>query len=329
MAFDTLTKPIFDSGPAPLSLGPGRGASTERPAVAGGFAAIGPAALPRPHDGWVARRWVALRGVRPGLVLAGLFLGLLVFAAIRPSLLVSGDPLEASAREAFRVPGAGHPLGTDENGRDVLTRVVYGVRPSLLMGFAATAIGLGVGAAIGLLAGLGPRLVDSVLMRGIDVLLAFPDLLLALVIITFWGQGTFNAIVAVGVASVPRYARLVRAQVHVVRRASYVEAAVTLGLRRTTLIARHVLPNAIKPVLILATIGIGGKIAAGASLSFLGLGTPPPTPEWGAMLSVGRDFLANAWWLTAVPGLAVTLTVLSVSALGRELLRRSEGKTAP
>ena len=133
-------------------------------------------------------------------------------------------------------------------------------------------------------------------MRLIDVLLAFPDLLLALVIITFWGQGLVNAVIAVGVASVPRYARMVRAQTHIVRNAQYVEAAVTLGLRRSTVILRHVLPNAIKPILILATIGIGGKIAAGAALSFLGFGAPPPSPEWGSMLSVGRNFLSNAWW---------------------------------
>lgn len=265
--------------------------------------------------------------LRFGLILAGLFVAVLVVAAISPGLLAPGDPLEANARFAFRAPSLTHLLGTDENGRDLFTRVVHGVRPSLLMGLSATAIGLGFGVTIGLLAGLGHRLIDNALMRGIDVLLAFPDILLALVIITFWGQGTFNAIVAVGIASVPRYARLVRAQTHVVRHASYVEAATTLGLRPWTLVFRHVLPNAIKPVLILATIGIGGKIAAGASLSFLGLGTPPPAPEWGAMLSVGRNFLANAWWLTAVPGLAVTLTVLSVTALGRELLQRSEGKT--
>lgn len=267
--------------------------------------------------------------MRPDLILAGLFVLFLVVAAVHPGWLAAGDPLEANARQAFRAPSAAHLLGTDENGRDVLTRVIYGVRPSLFMGLAATAIGLSLGTALGLVAGLGHRSVDGIVMRFVDVLLAFPDLLLALFIITFWGQGTANAIIAVGAASVPRFARMVRAQTHVVRRAQYVEAAITLGLLPWTLIARHVLPNAIKPVLILATIGIGGKIAAGASLSFLGLGTPPPAPEWGAMLSVGRNFLTNAWWLTAVPGIAVTLTVLSVTALGRELLRRSEGKTAP
>lgn len=268
------------------------------------------------------------RKLRPGLVLAALFVLFLIVATLQPSLLTSGDPLAASAREAFRAPSAAHWLGTDENGRDVWTRLIYGVQPSLLMGLAATAIGLSIGIAVGLFAGLGHRIVDNFLMRLIDVLLAFPDLLLALVIITFWGQGLVNAVIAVGVASVPRYARMVRAQTHIVRNAQYVEAAVTLGLRRSTVILRHVLPNAIKPILILATIGIGGKIAAGAALSFLGFGAPPPSPEWGSMLSVGRNFLSNAWWLVAAPGVAVTLTVVSITALGRELLLRSEGKRA-
>lgn len=269
-----------------------------------------------------ARRWA----IRPGLVLAGLFVLLLVIAAIQPGWLVSGDPLEASARQAFRAPDSLYWLGSDENGRDILTRLVYAVRPSLVLGLAATAIGLLLGTVFGLAAGLGPRWLDGAVMRGVDVLLAFPDLLLALVIITFFGQGQLNTIIAVGIASVPRYARLVRAQTLVVRNAGYVEAATTLGLGRPAVIVRHVLPNAIKPILILATIGIGGNIVAGAALSFLGFGAPPPAPEWGGMLAVGRNYLANAWWLVAWPALAITLTVVSISAIGRELLRRSEGK---
>lgn len=270
---------------------------------------------------------VDLRVQRPGLLLAGLFVILLLLATLWPSLLVGGDPLAASARDAFQPPGRAHWLGTDENGRDMLTRLVYGARPSLLIGLAATAIGLFLGIVLGLVAGLGPRMVDASVMRFVDVLLAFPDLLLALVIITFWGQGLFNTIIAVAIASVPRYARMVRAQTQAVRGAPYVEAATTLGLHRAQVIFRHVLPNAIKPILILATIGIGSNITVGAALSFLGFGSPPPSPEWGSMLSVGRNFLANAWWLVALPGGAVTLTVISITALGRELLRRSEGKT--
>ena len=268
------------------------------------------------------RRWA----IRPGLVLAGLFVLLLVIAAIQPHWLVAGDPLEASARQAFRAPDSLYWLGTDENGRDILTRLVYAVRPSLVLGLSATAIGLLLGTLFGLAAGLGPRWLDGAVMRGVDVLLAFPDLLLALVIITFFGQGQLNIILAIGIANVPRYARLVRAQTLVVRGAGYVEAATTLGLPRHLVILRHVLPNAIKPILILATIGIGGNIVNGAALSFLGFGAAPPAPEWGGMLAMGRNYLANAWWLVAWPALAITLTVVSISVIGRELLRRSEGK---
>ncbi|MFK3972874.1 ABC transporter permease [Pseudomonas sp. NPDC087358] len=267
-----------------------------------------------------------LTRLRPGLWLAGLCVTLLLLAALFPALLAPFDPLDATARLAFQAPGTPHWLGTDENGRDVLSRLIYGVGPSLFMGLAATALGLAWGTLLGLLSGLGPRWLDAGLMRAVDVLLAFPDLLLALVIITFFGQGTANLILAVGIAAVPRYARLVRAQTLNVRNAGYVEAALTLGQSHLAVIARHILPNAFKPVLILAIIGIGGTITAGAALSFLGFGAPPPAPEWGAMMAIGRSFLANAPWLVAWPALSITLTVVSISAIGRELLRRSEGK---
>jgi peptide/nickel transport system permease protein len=264
--------------------------------------------------------------LRPGLWAAGLFVLLLALASVLPQPLAPYDPLDATARLAFQPPNPTHWLGTDENGRDVLSRLIYGVRASLFMGLAATALGLAWGTLLGLISGLGPRWLDSVIMRGVDVLLAFPDLLLALVIITFFGQGTANLILAVGIAGVPRYARLVRAQTLSVRNAGYVEAAVTLGQSQRAVVLRHILPNAFKPVLILATIGIGGTITAGAALSFLGFGAPPPAPEWGSMMAIGRSFLANAPWLVAWPAVSITLTVVSISAIGRELLRRSEGK---
>lgn len=264
---------------------------------------------------------------RPGLAFAAIFLLALTVAAIAPGLLVSGDPLAASARDAFRAPSATHWLGTDENGRDVLVRLVHGVRPSFLLGLAATGLGLFFGVGLGLAAGLGPRFLDALFMRFVDVLLAFPDILFALVIISLFGQGLFNVILAVGISSIPRYARLVRAQTHAIRNSGYVEAAVTLGHTPGAVVWRHVLPNAIKPVLLLAVIGIGGKIAAGGALSFLGLGAPPPSPEWGSMLAIGRNYLANAWWLVAAPAAALVLTVLSITSLGRAFIRRREGKS--
>jgi len=262
------------------------------------------------------------------LVAAGGYLVLLTIATVFPTLLTSVDPLDASARDAFFGPSSQHWLGTDENGRDLLTRLIHGASASMLMGLGATAIGLFFGVSLGLVAGLGHRVVHAATMRFIDVLLAFPDILLALVIITFWGSGLLNAIIAVGISSVPRYARLVCAQALIIRRSAYVEAARTLGLHPLSLVWKHILPNAIKPVVLLATIGIGGKISAGAALSFLGFGAPPPAPEWGAMLATGRNYLGNAWWLTAFPGVTLMLTVLAMTAVGRELRRRSEAKVS-
>jgi peptide/nickel transport system permease protein len=265
---------------------------------------------------------------RPGLAAAAVYLVFLAIANVFPTLLTSVDPLEASARDAFLGPSPEHLLGTDENGRDLLSRLIHGASASLLMGVGATAIGLFFGVSLGLTAGLGHRWLNAAVMRFVDVLLAFPDILLALVIITFWGDGLANAIIAVGIGSVPRYARLVCAQTLVIRKSAYVEAARTLGLHPLMLVWKHVLPNAMKPVILLATIGIGGKISVGASLSFLGFGAPPPAPEWGAMIANGRNYLGNAWWLTAFPGVALMLTVLAITALGREIRRRSEAKTA-
>ncbi|MGJ7552016.1 ABC transporter permease [Pseudomonas alloputida] len=264
--------------------------------------------------------------VRPGITLAWAILALLLLAVAFPSWLSPADPLGADARLAYLPPNSTFWLGTDENGRDVLSRLIHGARPSLYIGLAATLVGLGLGTSLGLLAGLAPAWLDNLLMRAVDVLLAFPDLLLALVIIALFGQGTGNLILAVGIASVPRYARLVRAQALTIRHAGFVEAAVALGRKRSAVVLAHVLPNAVQPVLILACIGLGGAITAAAALSFLGFGAPPPAPEWGAMMAVARNFMANAPWLMAWPALAITLTVISITVIGRDWLRRSEGR---
>ncbi|MFJ4396224.1 ABC transporter permease [Pseudomonas sp. NPDC089396] len=269
-------------------------------------------------------RWLS----RPGLYLAWTLLALLLLAVAAPGWLAPTDPLAADARLAYHPPSSVFWLGSDENGRDVLSRLIHGARPSLLIGLAATLVGLGLGTLLGLLAGLAPAWLDNLLMRAVDVLLAFPDLLLALVIITLFGQGTSNLILAVGIASVPRYARLVRAQTLTIRHAGFVEAALTLGRRPLAVVLGHVLPNAVQPVLILACIGLGGSITAAAALSFLGFGAPPPAAEWGAMMAVARNFMANAPWLMAWPALAITLTVISITVIGRDWLRRSEGRRA-
>lgn len=268
------------------------------------------------------RRW------RPGLGLAVLYLAVLALAALAPGLLTHTDPLAVGTDPGFLRPftSPAHLLGTDQDGRDLFSRMVYGTRASLEMGLGATAIGVVGGTVLGLLAGLGTRFTEALVMRLIDVVLAIPDLLLALVVIALLGSGTVDALVAVGVAGVPYYARMVRAQTHVVRRSAYVEAATALGLRRWTVIRRHVLPNATKPLVVLATIGVGTAIGVGASLSFLGLGAKPPAPEWGSMLSAGIQYISNDWTLAAVPAVAITLTVLAVTVTGRAIKRRSEGR---
>ncbi|MHA7984388.1 ABC transporter permease [Rathayibacter sp. CAU 1779] len=264
----------------------------------------------------------------PGVLAASVILVLIVLAAFAPQLLAGQDPLAVDLNHVLAAPSPQHLLGTDENGRDVYARLVYGTRTSLWLGFGAVAIGLIVGSVFGIAAGLGARWLDLVLMRLVDVGLAFPEILLALVVIAVLGGGTANALIAIGVAGIPSYARLVRAQTLTLRRAEFVEAARALGVSRAGVIVRHVLPNAIRPVLVLATIGIGTAAVAGAALSFLGLGTPPPNPEWGSMLSTARNYVANAWWYSAFPGLAITLLVCSTTVVGRYLQRRLEGRGA-
>jgi peptide/nickel transport system permease protein len=273
-----------------------------------------------------ARPATGRRRIRPGVTVAALFAAVVVVAALVPSWLAPQDPLAISPDGAFLHPSAAHLLGTDESGRDVFSRLVYGARASLVMGLGATAIGVAGGTLLGLLAGLGNRYLDGTVMRLVDVVLSVPELLLALVVVTLLGSGVANALFAVGFAAIPSYARLVRAQTHLVRRSSYVEAATALGIRRFTVVRRHVLPNAVKPVLVLATIGVGTAISAGAALSFLGLGAKPPAAEWGDMLSTGLQYISNDWLMVAFPGVTITLTVLSVTVLGRDLRRRSEGR---
>ncbi|GAA4136199.1 ABC transporter permease [Actinomadura keratinilytica] len=265
---------------------------------------------------------------RPGLWAAALFLGLVVLAALAPGLFTDGSAVDGDPAAALTPPGADHVFGTDANGRDVFTRIVHGARPSLLVGLGATALAVAGGTVLGLVAALGGRWLDELVMRLVDVVLALPSLLLALVVLVVAGPGTLNSVCAVGVAAVPVYARLVRVRAMVVRGSGYVEAATALGLPRAVVIVRHVLPNVLAPLLVLATIEVGTALVAVASLGFLGFGPQPPAPEWGAMLAAGRDYTAVAWWVAVFPGLAITLTVLSITVVGRALRRRGEGRDA-
>lgn len=253
-----------------------------------------------------------------------LLLAVLLVAALAPQLLAPGDPLAVDPRAAFRAPGPGHWFGTDESGRDVWTRVVHGARPSLLIGLAATAIGLGLGLVGGALAGLGPRWLDFVTTRAVEVLYAFPSILLALLLIVLVGPGVVTATVAVGLSTAPGYARIVRSQFLRVRSSGYVEADRLLGRSPLQVLRRTVLPNALAPLFVLGSLGVGQAVVWAAALSYLGLGEPPPSPEWGAMLSAGRMYLVSGyWWLTFVPGTAIVLTAVAVTVLGRWWQRRT------
>lgn len=246
---------------------------------------------------------------------------LMVVATVWPELLAPGDPDAIDPRAAFTAPGPGHWFGTDESGRDVFTRVVHGTRQSLGIGAAATAIGVGLGLVIGMLAGLGPRVLDSALSRVIEVLFALPSLVLALLLVAVMGKGVAPTLIAVGLATTPGYARILRSQVRSVASSAYVEAARLEGQSALRVFGRHIAPNALWPLVAIATLGVGQAIVWVAALSFLGLGALPPSPEWGAMVNGGRVYLVRAWWLTLAPGLAITLTAAALTVLGRRLGR--------
>lgn len=255
---------------------------------------------------------------------AALVLALVLLAALAPGLLAPGDPLAVDPSRAFRGPGSGGLLGADESGRDLYTRLVWGAGPSVLIGLAATAVGLGLGLVLGLAAGLAGRRIDYVLGRIFELSFAFPSLLLALLVIVILGPGPLPALIAVGLSSAPGYARIIRGRVRTVRATGYVEQARVLGHRPSQILRRHIVPNTAAPLLALATLGIGQSIMWVAALSFLGLGTPPPAPEWGAMLAAGRTYIATAPWLTLVPGTAITLITIATTVLGRALERRKD-----
>ncbi|MFD8247548.1 ABC transporter permease [Nocardia sp. NPDC059691] len=259
---------------------------------------------------------------------AAVVLLLIVVAAVAPHLLTGVDPAVNDWRVALHPPSPSHPFGTDRLGRDVYSRTVYAARTSLGIGVAATAIAVALGSVVGLLASGPSKLIDAVLMRLTEILLAFPGLLLALVLIAVSGPGARNSALAIGLAATPYYARLVRSQGLVVRISGYVEAARTLGQSRWRITVRHILPNALAPLLVLAPLGVGTGIIAGAGLSFLGLGAVPPTPEWGSMLAESRNLLSRAWWLGVFPGLFVVAAVVSITVLARFWQGLSEGRVA-
>ncbi|MDP9371736.1 MAG: ABC transporter permease [Chloroflexota bacterium] len=260
----------------------------------------------------VFRRLLRNRGALIGLAI----LALLALMALVARFVAPYEPNVMAPAQALQGPSSQHLFGTDQFGRDILSRIMYGARLSFQVGFIAVGIALVCGVVLGLLAGYYGRWVDATITMLIDIMLAFPGILLALAIVAVLGPSLLNLMVAVGIAAVPSYTRLVRGAVLATKEQAYVEAARAIGVSDRAIMFRHILPNVLAPVIVLATLGIGGAILVGAALSFLGLGAKPPTPEWGAMLSQGRNYLSIAWWITLFPGLAIMVTVLSINMLG-------------
>ena len=249
---------------------------------------------------------------RIGLVL----LGLVLAAAAAAPLIAPDDPARLSLAEGLHRPSTEHPFGQDRLGRDILSRIVYGARVSLLVGAATVAISLAIGVAIGLACGLAGGWIDEIVMRAVDVLLAFPGILLTIAVAAVLGPSLGNVIIALTVVGWTGYARLVRAETLSLRERPHVESAIALGAAPLRVVAVHILPLLGGPLAVQATFGFAGAIVAEASLSFLGLGTQPPTPSWGAMLNEGRSFLLVAPHVALFPGIAVFATVLAINFLG-------------
>ncbi len=249
-------------------------------------------------------------------VLGTVVLLFLILIAVLAPILATHDVNSADPTATFIAPNVNQWMGTDNIGRDIWSRFVFGSRISLLVGLAAMVIGMLFGSILGIIAGFYGSLIDSLLSWLTEVLMAFPGMLLALSVMAVLGPGLTNVIIAVGIGSIPSFMRMARSSVLKTREMDYIEAARTIGCKDSRILFRHILPNILRPLIVLATLGIGGAILEGASLSYLGLGAQPMTPEWGSMLSAGRAFLTNAWWVSVFPGLGIFLAILSINLIG-------------
>jgi peptide/nickel transport system permease protein len=261
------------------------------------------------------RRALRGTGARVGLCIAAIFLLLTVAAP----LIAPYDPYDQDLSSALSPPSAEHLFGADQYGRDMFSRVIYGTRTALLAIVMADGLALTVGGLLGLVAGFTGGRVDALIMRIVDVLLAFPYLLLALIIVAALGPSLTNSVIAIGIIYTPQYARLMRGQVLKVETLDYVTAARSIGASRMRVMLRHVLPNSFTPVLVLATLQSGAVVVETAGLSFLGLGAQPPSPDWGALLADGHGYFLTAWWIATFPGLAIFCVVVGFNLLGDAL----------
>ncbi len=256
-----------------------------------------------------------LRRSRSAIVGAAIMAVLLLIALFAP-LIAPYDPIAIDPSVSLQGPSGRHWMGTDDFGRDILSRVLYGTRISLRVGIIAVGIGGSIGLLIGLAAGYIGGWFDFIAMRAVDVLLSFPGILLALLIMTVLGPSLTNVMIAVGISNVPLYVRLVRGTVLSAKESGYVEAARGTGCSHLTIVVKHIVPNIIAPFIVVTTLEVANAILLSATLSFLGMGAQPPTPEWGAMLNEGRRYIRTAWWMITFPGLMIMLSVLGINLLG-------------
>lgn len=263
-------------------------------------------------------RWLKRR-LSPGSYIAGAFLLAIFAVAAVPQLVARYDPVEIEPERMFLPPSQLYPFGTDQFGRDILSRVAHGARVTLGFALLATVISIGLSTGLGTLAGYYRGRVDRVIMRAVDLLLAFPGILLALIVIALLGPGLTTAMVAVGIGQAPAFTRITRGATLVVGSSAYIEATRAIGATDRRIIRQHILPNIRHTVLVLMTLGFAAAILIGASLSFLGLGAQPPDPEWGSMLGDARGFVRTHWWIATLPGLTLAGTLLAVNTIGDQL----------
>lgn len=243
---------------------------------------------------------------------------ILVLLAVFANVIANYDNvvIKQNLSQRLQAPSAAHWLGTDEFGRDIFARLVHGTRVSLQVGIIAVGISIVIGGILGAIAGYYGGKLDNIIMRVMDIFLAVPSILLAIAIVSALGPSILNLMLAISISSVPSYARIVRASVLSIRDQEFIEAAKAIGASNTRIIFRHIIPNSLAPVIVQATLGVASAILSTAGLSFIGLGIQPPAPEWGSMLSGGRQYLRYAWWVTTFPGVAIMITILSLNLLG-------------
>src|SRR5690554_797707 len=249
-------------------------------------------------------------------VVGGIVLLIIVFMAILAPYVTTHDPVKQNIRNQLQPPSREHFFGTDQFGRDIYSRVIYGARLSLRVGFLAISFALVVGCFLGLVSGYYGGWLDMIVMRVIDILLALPGFLLALSIVAALGPGLENVIMAIGVSYIPSFARMMRSAVLATRELDYVDAAQALGASDWRIIFQHILPNSISPIIVLTTLSMAGAILSAAGLNFLGMGAQPPTPEWGSMIATARPFIRVSHWAVTVPGLALFITVMCLNLVG-------------